>query len=268
MSARPKGKNWIRVASDAALQSWLYYGCLNEVFKLASVKFDLKEFVAFHDNKMFVTTNKLPNVIQKWNERVTALPQRQRDKEFNKIDKILDNLCDCTHELQNSSSQSSERAVIVESIVILGWTLQSAAYRIYRGRPMLKSLWKMTQHSEDRLVKAGFCPSEIKTLATDVDVGGLYYVESLRSPRADFDHSSCTKVACRSRGIKGEYKIRHIPECNGCGEFIKAPETMVDIIKRDGIPIVAWNNSESRIDVIEYRPEKNYVAISHVYIHF
>lgn len=268
MSARPKGKTWIRTASDATLQSWLYYGCLNEVFKLAGVKFDSKEFVALHDNKKIVTTNKLPNLIQRWKERATVLPQRRRETEFDKIDKILKKLCDCTHELQNSSCESPNRAVIVESIVILGWTLQSAAYRIYRGRPMSKYLWNMTQYSKEMLVKAGFCPSEINRLAADVDVGGLYYFGSLRSPRADYDHASCTKIACKSRGIQGKYETRHTANCKGCGDFIKAPEMILEIIKKDGIPLVAWKDSESQLHVVEYGPEKNYVAISHVYFHF
>lgn len=264
---RPEGKSWIRTASDAELQSRLYFGCLNEICALLGVVFDVNEFITLHDDKQIITTKKLFDLFPKWKERVTKLSQRQRDKEFTQVDKALQKMSTHALELQNSSSSGSHnRAVIVESIVILGWTLHSFARRIYRGNHMAYVRWPPTTYSFERLKSADFCPAEIKSLTDIVDVGGLYYLGFLRSPRSGFDHDACEEIVCRGNKIRGvdKYETRHVAECKGCGEFINARDTMHEIVGKGGIPLVAWKESTDKLDIIEYIVGMSYVAISHV----
>ena len=96
---------------------------------------------------------------------------------------------------------------------------------------------------------------------------GVYYASSLRSPRVEKDRSSCTEIVCIGRGIdESDYEQQHVPGCDKKCKQISGNERVLEIIQRGGIPLISYTPEKAELRVVDYGPNKSYLAISHVYV--
>jgi len=54
---------------EAFFQTWLYFGCLLEILKVAGVQTKAQDFIDDGDELPVVTTKKLPHMLRKWKRR-------------------------------------------------------------------------------------------------------------------------------------------------------------------------------------------------------
>lgn len=269
---------------EAFFQTWLYFGCLIEVFKAAGIKVEAIDFIR---ERKFITTRKLPALIQEWREREQSflsayasgsvskqesMMQAKEERESDIID-IIETVQsyvrkDCYSEgPEPSESKHLSWPVSPEislSIIALGWALQNASQKIYNLQRGPRDRGRSSTLLVTRLESAGWCQAEISRFINYHDVEGLYYFGFLSSPRRNQRHSDCTKQSCKPLGIE-EVKYEQKHECyegeRPCDD-IKVPDEAVKIVANGGIPLITWG--ESGIGVVRYKTGMKYLAISHV----
>jgi hypothetical protein len=257
---------------------------LIKVFDAVDVEFDPADFI--RDGK-FITTAKLPALIQEWkgreNKEDEASERTYSHKKNSLIEKAQERRKSSAEKVINTVQHYVQRYCYIEdrksarvkrhswpvspeillSIMALGWALHSASREIYNesGAPDSKE-WGSSPLLVSRLESAGWCKAEITRFLDDQSVEGLYYFGSLPTPRQDQGHGDCTENTCTPTGInKATYKQKH--EHHGHGFECESVLMSCDhIVQNGGVPFVSWSNPG--IKVIKYKPGTRYVAISHV----
>lgn len=137
---------------EAFFQTWLYFGCLIKVFGAVDVELKATDFI--RDSK-FITTEKLPKLIQEWKEReekenkacertsshkkkrLIEKAQEQRKSNVEKVISIVQHYmqryCDIK-DREPAGVKSHSWPISPEislSIMALGWALHSASREIY-----------------------------------------------------------------------------------------------------------------------------------------
>ena len=269
-SSKENEKNRI----DAFIQTWLFFGCLIEVFGIVGIKVKESDFI--REGK-FITTAKLPELIEQWKDR-EDLPGEAlaegRPGRYNSIMKILEKVqfyekyCydAYTDEYGPTASAWSVEPAISLSIMALGWALKSAAYTIYDPKTRhTRQQWGYSYVLDNRMRDGGWCWGERAKLRSDVEIDGVFYFASLQSPRREQDHRDCCSTGCSGKGIdESQYKTKHAKHGCTCGD-VKVPGNVIEIIKKGGIPLMSWTQ-QSGLKVVEYdaQSKQEYVAISHV----
>jgi hypothetical protein len=277
---------------DIFVQTWLYFGCLIEVFHIVGISVKQEDFIR-SDNT--ITTNKLPALIREWKSRelssqegraLLASSHQTRDHQWETLAKrkpgrytlitsILETVRFYTKkycysgdiEVCGPSVPSwSIPAEICLSIMVLGWTLKRAAHHIYRpGEILPRQNWGSSSILTSRVEQAGWCLGEVAKLMGDVEIDCFFFFGSLRSPREDQDHSTCTELGCAGKGIKGPYTTQHVRPGCPCASARVPIDRVVEIIREGDTPLISWT-SRSGITVDKYGTsyQRKYVSISHV----
>ncbi|KAG0560290.1 hypothetical protein KC19_10G169100 [Ceratodon purpureus] len=271
---------------EAFFQSWLFFGCLIEVFKVVGIRVRSLDF----RQGEYLTTEMLPTFIQRWRDiepnrrkvlelfkkgeldsrlgfRENYLARRRRIKlillrvqkyvRLYSSGKVL-----MIHQFRLPSCSVSHKVWL--SIMALAHTLRQAARRIYGPQDFPSNKGGYNHILCERILMRGWCKAECANFVRDMDIDFLYYVGSVESPRRDENHGNCTERACVAKGIDiRDYKTKHDVQDCSCCEMEVDVHRVVEIILQDGIPLVSWDGKKIR--VIKYDGKSNYVAISHVW---
>ncbi|KUL87769.1 hypothetical protein ZTR_03146 [Talaromyces verruculosus] len=264
-------------AIAAFLQSWLYFGLLEE-FIGNSV-----------DRSTFLYREKLPNGTIEDHLSTAALKDLklflwplQDDEEYDetvedpKFLELLDyarGQCFIIDQIKPTSPGSLP--VILFSIRILIDTLRY----VCTGAKAIR-LWPLAvQNAEptltvnlltDLMIASGWCPFQTQHVLTTFHPSLVYYTAQLRRHNQNWvTHDHCSTAGCIAFNVTSEYKPRHVREGCQC-DFVEFPEEdMKKIVRDGGIPLVRINQAAHKgitsLEVKSATANDSYVAFSHVW---
>ncbi|KIJ36887.1 hypothetical protein M422DRAFT_260755 [Sphaerobolus stellatus SS14] len=270
---------------NAFFQTWLFFGCLITVFRCVGVNVKSSDFIYVdRDGKKVITTRLLPTFIQQWRkepryvgtndpeweERMNVLTLRETDRNgtvLALVELILRDHRRYIGEYCGKGTALSPEVIL--AIATVQWTLSYWAKGIHHSdwnsKNEMELPEKVTLFLKERMVKAGWCPSEAAGFIMDVDIDVIYYIGSLKTPRYEDDHLRCTDdyQECGYKAKDWKYTTRHASDRCDC-KFLEAPPQLLDIIRNGGVPIMSLVDGELR--ATKFNPATTrYVAISHVW---
>jgi len=278
---------------DCFIQTWLFFGCLIEIFGIVGIPVHESDFIR---DKKYITTAKLPKLIEEWKAREESSSEgsallseghAERHPEWEghaktkagryllittvleKVQSIVKE--NCYGEIGSFGPNPRVWGVddsVSVSIMALGCALKNAASSIYNpDMPRTRQLWGTSDILTKRFNNGAWCRGEQNTLMNIAEIDGIYYFGSLNSPRAlsKENHANCIQDSCVATIDTANYKSQHAKKCRDCEcEMLGNPVAAAAIVKQNAIPLVTWTGSE--LKVVKYNAESKpkYLAISHV----
>lgn len=122
---------------------------------------------------------------------------------------------------------------------------------------------------EDRLVSAGWCPSERSILFSNYNATCQFYASHFSRPGMDKDHvlSGCSDAQCLAYTIDFDtYKTSHWPPSCNCELVPISLERVNAILARDIVPSFTLQQGRGDVSInVEATKKDSYIAISHVW---
>ena len=265
------------------LQSWLFFGFLQEVL---GVQINKHDFVYEENSQRFITTSLLPRYLGEWKDRV------QKDKVDAKnrkrfLDTILIKVNDLVSrwfagEQENHSSHDLDfGSEILFSVCVLGESLDWSMKMIYEDfdakdvmMPAIVELFtirelsprSLTLHS--RMVDDGWCPSYIMFVWKNLGASGLYACYLIGPPAKRRVHINCLEHRCLIDQVdEKKYETVHVLPRTCCSHIIPDTKAVRDIVECGGIPLISISTTQEDLDikVVAHKSGTPYIAISHVW---
>lgn len=260
--------------TSAMLQNWLFFGLLNDFF---GGDFKPDDFVRWSNGRKFVTTEKLVPRLKEWKSTVLTWTQSARNSWLKNLEEYLNIASTVVRLLGQPPYILPDEQLL--SFMVLGCSLSyvrkwvilprhSDSFAIEDGAYL--SSWGTSLALVSRLFNSGWCPTDIARLHSMFDVLGMYQASFLRQPQGAVLHTSCTRAVCVEDSID-ELEYRKIFNEHTSGTF-EGPDLgrVTAILQAGSFPLIRLSSSyRSPVieDVVAYRPNMSYTAISHVWSH-
>lgn len=257
-------------------QTWLYFGCLSQIFKVVGLPFHQEEFLSNTDQGTFVTSAPLNAYIDKWRKkepRADKITNKKRMAFLHPIREILKRVRESLHgPLQAFQRHVDDHADaelkasftnITLSIAALAYTFHRVSDDIYAMRSDRHGYnWGVDWALKEKMQTTNWCKALIHRFLNSSSLDANIFISFMEFPRALENHDACVSTVCCGKMAKtAEYSTRHV--CKGCDcTFHEMPAFFRHVIHQKGIPLARW--SEGGIEAIQYEEGMSYVAISHV----
>jgi hypothetical protein len=270
----------------ALLQAWLFFGFLKDVFSIGRAEIDLHEFQKPVEGISCLSTAALKNSLDSLERAAWLLEPDacvQRQKQVTQCFKTFLNFFE-----RHWASRAVEGSWKVSSIlsldhimvfVILGETIKNAIFEVWPV-PTAQSplrcfgIFRFHDSLRNRLLQAGWCPSEASMLNRELDHTGIFIASMLKRPFSDkLSHKSCSHVLCSAlQTSEDDYETKHTDDCTSCSEIVIDQEKTSSILRNGGIPIIYIHPMREgelpRVKTLDYNANSlEYFAISHVWAH-
>ncbi|CAM6002077.1 unnamed protein product [Sphagnum balticum] len=282
---------------DEFLQSWLYVGLLAEWTTILGLPLDIKHFIKLDPSTIdqaWITTKLLPAYFVAWVKRETHLRQQLSDIEYEQhkqscIDRLrplLQNVLAWTTTLFDGSSTSAtaganvvfpvtSNAAAPRSLITAEFATAVFALR-FSIAAAAKQMWLLPSsagmdpgfHGKTlfcaQLLNNGWCPHDVRYLATTVPMDACYYVGSYSPARALRDHEACDESHCQADVYNNSegYRFRHVDDVEDCDCALHGPD-IEELLKgfqaQDGFPLIMVEKSTegaSEVVVVPFDPAK------------
>lgn len=265
---------------EAFLQSWLFFGVLEEVLG-EPVSYDDYTYPAGSGYaRHYVHTKHLNRDVEKWGSRI-----RQKDQEATRqlvhaqlvLDKaylLVSKYCSVTGTGARPAWDISPDLAL--SFLILGETLSYAKMKIMSLTKVEVTGWLQYTHygwgySElllEKMQADNWCPFSLCNLLEILQqsvCGQLYAYHLSHAKQLGLDHRTCSDDMCKAREA-GSHKIcqqskdRH---CR-CDAVTVNTEKLVAVLQNDEAPILKYSQADGFVEVIAYKSDLRYAIISHV----
>jgi hypothetical protein len=283
-------------------QAFIYFGLLKEIL---GEEFHLEDFLTQRDTEggQIVTlktlAQKLSNLRGQQNEYSIALAEMGNGvsvEKFGYLKKVNEDIRGKLRRgigwavwLLQDIDAAEEASVLCLSLEILAWSLSkclpltvdlAVAFRWleYDGKLIFENRLLLRRFKE-----AGWCPHLSRRYTRANSAALLYYASALRQSR----HEDCTESKCIAYDVdeNQSYKMEHAKKGCQCG--LRGPDMnrVKAIIASGGIPLIKLTRKETvfsrlfgidsfnnecteclDVDVEEYKPGMEYIAISHVWV--
>lgn len=284
----------------AMLQSWLYFGFLEEFLRQVwNVKMEKLDFIQKRGTDSFVTTELLKKKYYHEFQRERANMDRKGRAVFAKRAEVLlvslfnrfgQVFAGGEFEDMVRGCRGSEE--IPFSIRVIAETLQDVTVdtlgtrRIYfsadssRIRPKLNLDWHVFTSDFDilrsRMMENGWCPSEVRHLLDNLKVRGQYYVSNFRRQGPVLSHGdACSDSECAlKRFDEASYQSRHRRDSCSCQPMFVAEAQSEALLQKGRIPRLTIARKYiaqyvpaaiEREEVVRVVESEKYIAISHVW---
>ncbi|KAF2008145.1 hypothetical protein P154DRAFT_516866 [Amniculicola lignicola CBS 123094] len=245
------------------LQSRLYFGFLDAFFKQ---HIDIEDFSIEDDNQAYISSTEgldlliSTNISDRAHQHKTLekVSQQMRDLETRQdFDK---------HRYPLSEVEISIRVLISTLAHYCGWKTG----KDWTFHPLLAS----------RLKDAGWCRSQIKTIAEYQDEAMVYYLSLVPSRKlSNNGHEDCPNTHCTASNVKNLRPYENKHTCRGipikssqalenCPLIQVSGSKIRQVINSGGIPLISIEISPSgdiALHVQTAQPSDRYVAMSHVW---
>ncbi|KAI9777330.1 MAG: hypothetical protein M1839_008938 [Geoglossum umbratile] len=260
------------------LETWFYFGMLCEV--LGPV--DQNHFLCTGTSgDRVLNTECLEKYAISWWKRLRACSAQEKkdglSKAYSCINFVYEQL-NYGRNLVKIRELLGPRFVL--AIQILGSSLsyvvaKFAAQRIswHQKLPSSEMLihWPPTNAFVDgKMLEAGWCPNEVERFKAMLSPLTQLYALGLRRP-SKLKHDSCTPFECKANDVDTTtYQTAHAQQGCQCQFLTVDVDAIKRILEKDvpGIPLLEIRrkpNSALELTVVEYHPNKRYVAVSHVW---
>jgi hypothetical protein len=262
------------------LQSWFYFGMLQEMLQLP---LQMSDFITTPDQegKTFITTGKLRDYLATWKsqielEKSTPAVLERRNARF----------ITCARYTYNAWKSLGDTFAnilgedIELSIHLLATSLEHAANSI-ADIDIDYLPWRSTRNPivTRRLLEMGWCPTVVEQTEFSCKVALPYFL-SLLGPVRDARHvldfegkeggPGCEvgDEGCKTKQVNNEtFVTKHFEGCDGKCGFLEADKEKVRrVVEGGGIPIARLNTDGEKpvIEITELKGFMQYTAFSHV----
>lgn len=257
---------------QAFFQTWLYFGCLTEVFKTVGVPIDIEELV--NRQEALVSSAILHTYLEKWRDVSSTHKGKKRRQVIGRVRDIIDvvrnTLRGPLQAFRRLLEQHPDGPVtaswpnIVLGIAALGYTIQRVSDHLYAFAGIgAQQCWGVNWVLRARMKRSQWCKALITKFLQGMGFDFLVFISSMPFPRAVENHDECEETVCRGKiADVAAYRVAHVSEPCRC-EFWDMPSSSIDVIRKGGIPLISWSDHEG-LRVVEYQENMPYVAISHV----
>lgn len=275
------------MASSAAamVQSWLYFGVLEEV---AGERVAIEMFVSTDigaDGFRTLHSTNLLHVLKMSNPIAGFLEHRNRGGATGLFDNLAQTMMDAKTvcvELQRFNLEPSMEYPlwsplldsILPSIILMLEAVEGVAKTFVPSHPQLSFdhiHFPPVAHKNrlERLINLGWCPFTIDILRKTTNNSVLSWIDAAQFKREPNRHLECDPSQCRLYQIDAAtYKTKHVSEDCKC-EFQNPNLEVIEFaLSRGKIPaITVIDDSELRLDVTTFDSAKrgSYLAFSHVW---
>jgi hypothetical protein len=233
-------QNWTKGDILCFFQSWCFFGLLIEVLQDIGMRVTVEDFVrreadkAGCHGKALVSTDNLPWLIREWESGARQLTENQKVDRFASIYKNLREVAQFVYlagafatdadgrhffsdETERWEDVASVGNVVQLSIMILWEYLGSAVIMFYKPKAAIYDIaMGQSAYLKTRMLQAGWCPHEIKSLNDQlIGVVCLYYLSSLNRHSLGRNHQACeTSSRCVYEKLNLDtYSTKHSAEC-------------------------------------------------------
>ena len=254
------------------LQSWLFFGMMNQVLGLPVPTTDfVRDSVS---KKRFVTTHKLREYLRRWKSQVDQERQSGAVDVLKTRNKRAVACLNHAHNFWfNIDQRDRDRLVGPEvglSIHILASTLEHALTCVC-DIPVEDVPWRLERSDflTQRMIDYGWCPRVVEQVCTTNHTAFQCYASMLSASSDPRRHDQCKAgdPGCSAKQVDdAKYETKHhLPHC-GCDFFKAELDVLRDIVQGGSIPLVylARKGTETALKVVPFRPGMHYTALSHV----
>ena len=277
------------------LQTWLFFGLLEEVFKelfipsayVTEVRTKkerglLSRFTSWLaiGQRRILTTSQLVPMVEAWMKQV-QLSTEAADNQRAQYEHIAECLRVTSVILQavRSSMRPDFNPVIRSCLASVGELLEQAANQAYGIENLIEdnlcpgTWWSFYDFDQGlaQMKDNGICPFEIHRVRYQVmTLQTHHYWTWMQKGTPSTRHQNCTDTACRANYSNlGEYVGKHRYDDCQCTNFSIDVDEVIRILSRGSLPILrivpGSNLDELHVSVEEATDNLNYVALSHVW---
>ena len=278
------------------LQEWLYFKLMAAVFGSVGTEIDMDDFTRRDGSQLLIDSTNLIRYISEFERQFRDLKPQAQIASVQTIDRVLT----VTQRLVvRESSMTSHFNVRSEnwpfdpitslSFMILGCTLAFAVGRIIQVLPdktraleIYKKLrvshdrWGISAMLYERMRSDNWCPHSLARFASEgSSVVGMYYASLLDIPDDGKDHKECNVRECLHMTVdektyKTQHTVKDASHPRYCTMAIPDRDARMRSLRSKSVPILRVRGADTMkvdVDVVPYKDDIKYVAISHVWAH-
>ena len=280
----------IRLQMLEMLQSWLYFGYLEAVTKEVV---PVTALVREQDESAWLCTRTLPEILRRFQNRLyEAGAGESRQRWAREIKEASSEAVQWANDLSFAPRMERQLPggfrILMPAIVILYEAVERAIRGAFAHCTDLVAIMPARMNTElpleawaglrARMREAGWCPRLVRALKARTSFSLLEFAYA-RTPGSRCNeqhvHQDCSIDVCQATIVNVQaYQARHRqPPCVGAGcPHVRLPVSeVVNVLKRERIPLVALNVTETDPDtvlrLVECEFDTKYVAVSHVWAH-
>ena len=258
---------------ESFMQTWLFFGLLNEVLGELYHEEDFLAEDSTETNHFILCTKKLRPLLK-------AACRLGFEKASRATRRRFDHLRECLNLVIRVSLafHSAFDWGLMCSLAAVHEAIVHALNRVARklGSDNIPNLlWPkkfFTKSICSRMLGAGWCPSDIeRAKAHFTSTQTLYFLSRMSKNEIQRSHVTCTSRLCSSFQIElSTYQTKHRQSCTGCPDAVPNLDHIVMLLKDGKLPLLQITQSSEdleslSIDVVALTPETPYVSISHVW---
>ncbi len=234
----------------AFLQAWLFFGTLDEVFKVVGISVNQQDFVRLQDHKEILTTTILESYIDQWSLRErSVLPEASRTERANGIREIIEHqtiLCG----VYDHKDYVQKPLDVCFPASVLCLSLRFAWHKIYTPGVSLISSTDQTYRLESKclrvkLLEAGWCVNKVESISKSWPLTLQYFTLQLGPLSSAKDHGYCYRNNCIANHIdEATYESKHLnsPYCpctfllNSICYSVRSKDERIESFALSGLP--------------------------------
>ena len=200
----------------AFVQAWLFFGTLDEVFKVVGILVNQQDFVRLQDQNEILTTTMLESYIDRWSMRErSALPEASRAKRAGEIRSIIDRQTFLCHAHDHKEIFFKPFSVCL-SASVLCLSLWFAWNEIYTPSVSLISSTDQAYRLESKYLRAkfleaGWCMNKVESISKSWPLTLQYFTLQLGHLSSAKDHGHCYRNRCIANQIdEATYESKHL----------------------------------------------------------
>jgi hypothetical protein len=254
------------------LQTWLYFGSLNEIFGFQR-PVNQDYFIERDGLGSRICTKHLNDYITTWAGQMNSLAAESREEctaTFRRVGVCLNTL----HKIYHSLSTCSDTPLpweVTLSLGILGCTIDHALQWLW-GLDVGRD-WALDDAAAVRMFDFGWCPRDIAVSREFLSEIPMYCISHIARPSDSYNHRECSQESCRLNQIdERAYVTKHRSSGCQCSHVQSMQDDIYRVLDKGGVPVISLvpnrqQDGSRRFDVkvkeggamIHY-----YIAISHV----
>lgn len=258
------------------LQSWLFFGILEELFgSVLGIEVATADFIhEKEDGSRILSLDRLPKYLLYWIalEAPTFVDRRRLPLATDCLraaNRVLNTLA--RRPVAGGTGRAGHKTLL--AAIILAEALDRSRRQVYvlDSGPGGELGWECSGYGRMLLLEAGWCPGEVYMLQI-TRVATLAYIASFDRHQLRKSHARCTDRRCEAYQIDERvYQTRHATEGCRCAHVVVESENhrpITAMLKGGGIPVIALPKAPDGTEAVviqESSAATPYVAISHVW---
>ncbi|KAL8672066.1 MAG: hypothetical protein Q9168_003461 [Polycauliona sp. 1 TL-2023] len=259
---------------ESFIQTWLFFGLLNEVLGDVSIQSDWVCWTSSPDSpRWVVTTAKLVPVLNHWVNIAGSSAAVGKRAQYYHIAECLELSRDVLEVINYETRPDFNRQIRL-SIASVAELVDNVANLAF-GKTCPRS-WCSFYKDDETIAQFrdhGYCPSEIRRiLNTFLTISTLYLLSWVKRNNAEQSalHDYCNEAECQANSMRAKQRAStHLDAGCTCGELSVDISKVVGILSKGSLPLLRMKVERDTgvfdMAVVEALPNIEYIAISHVW---